>query len=215
MIPATDPEADYRAFVRRGYDACAAAYHRSRKMQPPTELLGLLNRLQDESEILDVGCGAGVPIARTLARRHHVTGVDMSQEMIHRARRNVPAGRFIRADITSTDFAPLSFEAVVAIYSIFHLPREEQPALFQRIHRWLRPGGYLLCSLSYYNEAGYTESGFFGVTMYWSNYALSEYLDTLARVGFEVVSITSTAEGKAESAPENIEDHPLVLAQKR
>ena len=215
MIPATDPEADYRAFVRRGYDACAAAYHRSRKTQPPTELLGLLDRLQDESEILDVGCGAGVPIARTLARRHHVTGVDMSQEMVRRARRNVPAGRFIRADITSTDFAPLSFEAVVAIYSIFHLPREEQPALFQRIHRWLRPGGYLLCSLSYYNEAGYTEDDFFGATMYWSNYSLEEYLETLAGVGFKVLETSSTARGYDDTTLRGTEDHPLVLARKR
>ena len=215
MIPATDPEADYRALVRRGYDACAQDYHESRKAQAPTELFGLLDRLDDASEVLDVGCGAGLPIAGTLAKRHRVAGVDVSPEMVRLARRNVPAGEFKCADITSIDFDRSSFDAVVAICSLFHLPRDEQPALFQRLHRWLRPGGYLLCTLSHHDEAGYTEDDFFGVTMYWSNDGLSEYLDTLARVGFAVVETSSTADGNAETTPGNIEDHPLVLARKR
>ncbi len=214
MIPATDPVADYHALVRRGYDACARAYHEARKTQAPTELRELVDRLEAAAEVLDLGCGAGVPIARSLAVRHHVTGVDISQAMVDVARRNVPAGDFICADITSIDFNPASFDAVVAICSIFHLPRAEQPALFRKVHRWLRPGGYFLCTLSHHSEAGYTEDGFFGVTMYWSNYALSEYLDTLALAGFTLVEISSTADGKAATMHANCEDHPLVLARK-
>ena len=148
MIPATDPEVDYRALVRRGYDACAQAYHESRKTQAPTELRGLLDRLDDGDAVLDLGCGAGVPIAKSLATRHRVTGVDVSPEMVRLARRNVPAGNFICADVTSISFNPSSFDAVVAICPIFHLPRGEHPEFFRRVHRWLRPGGYLLCTLS-------------------------------------------------------------------
>lgn len=215
MIPATNPEADYQALVRRGYDACAQAYHEARKTQAPSELRGLLRRLDDAAEVLDLGCGAGVPIARTLAQRHRITGVDVSPEMVRLARRNVPAGHFICADITSIDFNRASFDAVVAICSLFHLTRDEQPALFERVHRWLRPGGYLLCTLSHDSEQGYTEDDFFGVTMYWSNYDLSEYLDTLAGLGFEVLETSSTAHGYDETTQETTEDHPLVLARKR
>ena len=215
VIPATNPETDYRALVRRGYDACAQAYHDARKTQAPTELRGLLDRLDHAADVLDLGCGAGVPIARSLAARHRVTGVDISRAMVRMARRNVPAGDFICGDVTSIDFDPSSFDAVVAICSIFHLPRAEQPALFRRVHRWLRPGGYLLCTLSHHNEAGYTEDGFFGVTMYWSNFARSEYLETLAGVGFKVLETSSTARGYDESTLEITEDHPLVLAQMR
>lgn len=215
MIPATNPEADYRALVRRGYDACAQSYYEARKSQAPTELRGLLRRLDDAAEVLDLGCGAGVPIARSLAARHRVTGVDISQEMIHMARRYVPAGDFICADVASISFDPSSFDAVVAICSIFHLPRVEQLALFQRVHRWLKPGGYLLCTLSHHNEAGYIEDDFFGVTMYWSNYGLGEYLETLDGVGFKVLETSSTARGYDETTLETTEDHPLVLAQKR
>ncbi|MCY3957531.1 MAG: class I SAM-dependent methyltransferase [Chloroflexi bacterium] len=215
MIPATDPEADYHALVRRGYDACARSYHEARKTQAPTELQELMDRLDDAAAVLDLGCGAGIPIARSLAARHRVTGVDISQAMVDMARRNVPAGDFICADVASIGFDPSSFDAVVAICSIFHLPREQQPALFQRLHRWLRPGGYLLCTLSHHNEAGYTEDDFFGVTMYWSNYSLDEYLETLAGVGFNVLETSSTARGIEETTLEVTKDHPLVLAQTR
>jgi len=114
----------------------------------------------------------------------------------------------------SVSFNPSRFDAVVALYSIFHIPREAQPALFQRLRRWLRPGGYLLCTLSHQSEPGYTEDDFHGVTMYWSNYSLGEYLGSLADSGFVVLETSSTACGHDETTHGTIEDHPLVLAQR-
>ena len=73
--------------------------------------------------MLDVGCGTGVPIARALAERYRVTGVDVSREMVRVARRNVPEGEFVCSDVMSVDFEPGGFDVVVALYSIFHLPR--------------------------------------------------------------------------------------------
>ena len=95
----------------------------------------------------------------------------------------------------SVDFESGRFGAVVALYSIFHLPREEHGALFRRVWRWLGPGGLLQCTLSHRNEDAYTEEVFFGVTMYWSNYGLAENLETLSEVGFEV---SSTSRGWAD-----------------
>ena len=38
------------------------------------------------SRILDVGCGNGLPATRELALSHEVTGVDISEQQIARAR---------------------------------------------------------------------------------------------------------------------------------
>ena len=64
--------------VRRGYDACAAPYAESWKAEPGIEIQGLSDRLDDGDAVLDIGCGAGIPIARSLAERYRVTGVDLS-----------------------------------------------------------------------------------------------------------------------------------------
>ena len=215
MIPAIDPNVDYKALVRQAYDTCAAAYDASRKAEPGIEMRALLDRLYDGDAVLDIGCGAGVPIAKSLAARYRVTGVDISPEMIQRAQQNVPTGDFMCVDIMLATFPPSSFDAVVAFYSIFHLPRREHPDLFRRIHRWLKPGGFLLCTLSHFSEEGYTEDGFFGATMYWSNFSLREYGEILNGAGFTLLETDATGSGYEEPSQEDSESHPLVFAQKQ
>ena len=214
MKPADDPTIDYKILVQRGYDLCAGAYDEARKNEAGPELDFLTRRLENGATVLDVGCGTGVPYTRALAQRFIVTGVDSSSEMILRARANVPKGSFIHGDIMSVDFPPSSFNGAVAFYSVFHLPREEQPALVRRIYDWLQRGGYLLCTLTRLSEEAYTEDDFFGVTMYWSNYDLDDYKEILTRVGFSLLEASVIGNGYTEAQPAPHEHHPLVLAQK-
>lgn len=213
MRPADDPLVDYRALVQEGYDRCTAVYAEARAGEAHPELELLRECLDDGAAVLDIGCGAGVPVTRSLAESFSVTGVDTSTEMVRLARANVPEARFLHADITSVKFAGSSFDAVVAFYSIFHLPREEHTSLFRRIRDWLKPGGYLMCTLTRYSEAAYTEDDFFGETMYWSNYGLTEYADILTGLGFTLLKTSAVGHGYAESeTPPEI--HPLVFARK-
>ena len=207
-------QANYKSLVRSGYDQCAAAYHESRASEAGPELASLFAVLGDGAASLDVGCGAGVPVTRALAERFNVTGVDISASMIELARANVPAARFIRADIMSVELAPSSFDAATAFYSIFHIPRTEHPALFSRVHDWLKPGGYLLCLLPRYNEETYIDD-FFGATMYWSSYAVEDYERILTDVGFDILEKSFVGSGFDESVGAESESHPVVLAQKR
>jgi len=214
MKRADDPAVDYKALVQRGYDRCAAAYDEARQRDARPELAMFMSYLDDGAAVLDVGCGAGIPVARDLAQRFIVTGVDISGSMIDRARANVPGATFVRGDIMSVDFPPSHFDAVVAFYSVFHLPREEHEELFRRIHRWLKPQGYLIATVAIRNEAAYTEDDFFGVTMYWSNYSLGEYEEMLARLGFNLLKVTIVGHGYVETQETSDERHPLVFAQK-
>lgn len=51
----------------------------------------LLERLPPGSRVLDAGCGMGTPTTRRLIDAgHEVIGVDISDEMLHPARRAVP-----------------------------------------------------------------------------------------------------------------------------
>ena len=206
--------ANYKALVRSGYDQCAAAYHKARGADATSELDILMNRLVNGASVLDIGCGAGVPVARALAERFSVTGVDISDSMIELARANVPAAKFIRADIMSVEFAPSTFNAATAFYSIFHLPRTEHPVLFHRIYYWLKPGGYLLCLLPRYDEETYLDE-FFGSTMYWSSYAVEDYERILTEIGFDILEMSIAGSGFDESVGAEPENHPVVLAQKR
>lgn len=212
MKPANDPDVDYKAFVRQAYDRCAATYNQTRAGEACPEFGLLTSRVQEGACVLDVGCGGGIPVTRALAERFTVTGVDISAEQIRLARANVPHAQFVEADVMSVDFPPATFDAVIAFYVLFHLPREEHPELLQRIHGWLKPGGYLFATLSMDDEAPYTEEDFFGVPMYWSNYGLATYRRTLTEIGFSLLETTTIGHGFGDERES--ESHPLILARK-
>ena len=60
----------------------------------------ILERLADGSDVLDLGCGAGRPTTAMLARRFNVTGVEVSEIQLDRAREAVPNARFVHADMS-------------------------------------------------------------------------------------------------------------------
>jgi cyclopropane fatty-acyl-phospholipid synthase-like methyltransferase len=212
--PADDPTRDYRILVRVGYDACAPAFNAERREASADALMPLLARLPAGARVLDLGCGAGMPVASTLATRYRVVGVDLSSGQLALARQQVPSADFVLGDIGSCAFAPASFDAIVSFYAIFHLPRSEHQPLFARVYEWLKPGGYLLASLAMTDEGNYTEEDFFGVEMYWSNFDMPRYRTMLADASFDLLAEATLTHGYADSgAP--AETHPVVFAQRR
>jgi len=96
-----------------------------------------------------------------------VTGVDVSVGQIERARRSAPRARVIAGDMASMDFALDTFDAVVAFYSIIHLPRSEHASLIQQISGWLRPGGRFLASFG--TSEGDWSGEWLGTRMFFSH----------------------------------------------
>ncbi|NIS79813.1 MAG: methyltransferase domain-containing protein [Anaerolineales bacterium] len=211
---ANNSNVDYKLLVQQGYDRCAEAYDAVRSLEAGDELALLSGKLVKGAKVLDIGCGSGIPIARSLVQRCDVTGVDLSKEMIELAKKNIPEAHFIHADIMSIGLPDSHYDAVLAFYSIFHIPREEHGELFRRIHRWLKVGGYLLATVSKESEVPYLEEDFFGVTMYWSHYGLEDYESMLGDAGFNLLEKRFVGHGYrcGHDTPE--EQHPLILAQK-
>lgn len=150
-IPTTSPKPS-KAIVERGYDTIAPAYLAWSSPRPTTTRLSYLKRLIDVlppgAGILELGCGAGVPSTQLLlAHGLKVTANDISASQILLARQYVPQATLIHGDMASLSFEPNSFDAVVAFYSIFHLPKEEQGGMIRRISGWLKDGGRLLFNL--------------------------------------------------------------------
>jgi SAM-dependent methyltransferase len=100
-----------------------------------------LPRVPDGARVLDVCCGTGYLAGLLAARGFHVTGIDLSSEMIAYARRNVPAAEFHVAD--AADFAlPKPFDAAVSTFdSLNHiLNYTSLEAAFRNTAAALKPG---------------------------------------------------------------------------
>src|SRR5208282_987935 len=166
-----------------------------------------LSKLKSGSKVLDLGCGCGVPDARILSRRFDVVGVDISDVQIARARELVPQATFLHTDMTQVRFLSGSFDGAICLYSIIHVPVEEQPDLLDRIGRWVRPGGPFILIAGATAWTG-TQAGWLGsaAEMYWSHADGGSYARWLEHAGFEIL--------RRELIPEGESRHELFNCRK-
>jgi SAM-dependent methyltransferase len=190
QLGAISESSDLRRLVATGYDQIAdeylARYGRSSvRDRWLSELTALLSEHR-RAQVLDLGCGAGVPVARYLAARgHYVLGVDSSARQIALARRNAHLADFIHGDITKIGLPAASFDAVAAFYSITHVPRSEHARLLQQIYGWLRPGGVFVGSLGAVSLPDW-RSQWLGTEMFFSHYDAGTNVTLLRKAGFAI-----------------------------
>jgi ubiquinone/menaquinone biosynthesis C-methylase UbiE len=177
-------QAGYDRVAERYADWSAAIY--SPERERVTELL--LAALPAGAPVLELGCGNGFPVTARLAETFDVTGVDISGEQLARARRAAPSATFIQNDMMSIGFPEGSFAAVLALFSIIHIPCEEHGPMLRRIAGWLKPEGLLVInSAASAAYRGYEED-WLGAPMFWSHHDPETTRRLILDAGFEILS---------------------------
>lgn len=177
-----------KEIVARGYDAIALRYAEwaGQVKSPALDWLRDLDaRLPDASEVLELGCGRGVPGTRELARRHRVTGVDISAVQIELARHHVPEASFVHADAAELDVAAGTLDAVVALFIFGHVPVDEQRDLLSRIAVWLDDGGLLLATFGAGEAGEDVDPDWLGAPMFFASLGGDSYIPLLRESGLE------------------------------
>ena len=131
----------------------------------------LLELIADGSDVLELGCGGGSPATLRLAERHRLLGVDISPRQIERAR-GACSGRDLSCAPTrrSSTSEPASFDAMVSLYMLGHVPRAEQASLLGSMASWLRAGGYLLATMGTANADDEVDDDWLGAPMFFASF---------------------------------------------
>jgi SAM-dependent methyltransferase len=155
MNPAT---ADRLIELNRGfYEKFGDSFSATRKRLQPG-VVRILETLQGDEAILDLGCGNG-ELAQELARRGHhgpYLGVDSSLPLLREAQSHPPRGlhaAFLQADLTHFSLIanrlPMSerWNLVTAFAVLHHIPGDQlRFDLLRSVRRLLSPGGRLVLS---------------------------------------------------------------------
>jgi SAM-dependent methyltransferase len=181
---------DPKRIVEAGYDRIGARYRPWSENAMPTDVRGeylseVLARLPGGAAVVELGCGPGADAVR-LARGRRYVGVDLSRVQLAIARARVPDGTFLRADVTAVDFPRRSVDAVVSFFVFNHISAGEHGRTFRRIHRWLRPGGFLCASLGAAIHDDMVEANWLGVPMFFASNGRSENERLLRAAGFDL-----------------------------
>ncbi|GJC78157.1 demethylrebeccamycin-D-glucose O-methyltransferase [Colletotrichum liriopes] len=197
---------DLKSRLKDSYDIIAPAYNdwtiqhsgfRIEYLEKLMERLLTAKPLSGQmSLVLELGCGCGLPVTERLLTVPDVfvTANDLSSTQIKLARENLAKHgtdrvTFVEGDMMSLEFSEGSFDAIVGMYSIIHLPRDEQTEMIRRVAKWLKPGGLLLINFAAEDMPGLVmekwlhDKGW----MYWSGWGTEATLDQVKEAGLEVI----------------------------
>ncbi|ELZ22796.1 ubiquinone/menaquinone biosynthesis methyltransferase UbiE [Halosimplex carlsbadense 2-9-1] len=179
---------EWASAVMSGYDGVAEAYDDDRDPAHEATLVeSLAADLPDGARVLDAGCGGGRAVLETLAGEFETVGVDLSGEQLTLARDRAPAASLARGDLTRLPVADDAVDAVTALHSVIHVPREHHERAFAEFARVLRPGGRLLLTTGVGEWEGENDDWLdSGAAMQWSFHGRERSIELLESVGFDV-----------------------------
>jgi len=138
----------------------------------------------------DMGCGPG-HVARYLHERGvRMCGVDLSAEMVERARRLNPGIAFMQGNMLALDAEAEAWAGIAAFYSIIHIPRGDVVRALRELRRVLSLGGLLLLGFHLGDDAIHLDD-------WWGNkvcvdfffFRSGEMAGYLKSAGFEIEEI--------------------------
>jgi SAM-dependent methyltransferase len=137
--PSTDASA--------GYEAAAEAFQAFREdARVGADAVATWARtLPSGAEVLELGCGAGVPVTEQLARAGcAVWGIDASPALLSRFRERFPQCQSVCEDLAASQLFGRTFDAAIAVGVIFLLSPDTQRQLICQVATSLAPGGEFL-----------------------------------------------------------------------
>ena len=196
----------YTDLVKKGYDLLGQRYSSHREsLRSGPYIQQLLKRLPKSSTVLDVGCGPGIPVDDTLIKAgHQVIGIDNSPAQIAQARKHCPAGEYLVLDMQELRPNQYRAQAVVSLYSLFHVPRAQHAGLLATMSSYLPTGGMLLISMG--DRAFEGPHHLMGVPLWSSQFGTVKNSEMVTTAGFSILIDEINVSGG--------ERHQMILAEK-
>jgi SAM-dependent methyltransferase len=150
--------------IRASYDSAAEAYaeHLAAELEQKPLDRHLLNRFAEavRGPIADLGCGPG-QIARYLHEQGaDVRGFDLSEQMIHVARKRNPGIEFRVGDMNRLELSDGALAGVIAFYAIVHLKPADLAGVLREIRRVVAADGLVLIAFHSGDEVIHVEELF-------------------------------------------------------
>ena len=97
-----------------------------------------------DSVILDIGSGTGHHVGELGKQGYDATGIDLSFDMVQKAKENYPTANFVQGNAMNRDLFPQNkFTHILCLYfSIYYF--KDKVAFAQNCIKWLMSGGFLV-----------------------------------------------------------------------
>jgi SAM-dependent methyltransferase len=180
-----------------------------------------LASLKEGDVVLDLGSGAGFDAflaAKRVGRSGRVIGVDMTPEMIAKAKENAKKGKYTNVEFQLGEIEKLPVEDnsinVIISNCVINLSPDKE-VVFKDAYRVLKPGGRLMVSdlvLAKKLPKGLKDSIEAYVGCLAGAIKKEEYLDLIAMAGFKDVKVISESSYPVDAMFDNLKSAEGVVA---
>ena len=176
---------------------------------PDPALIAFIDRIAPGGRVLDLGCGPGASAAAMQAAGLDVEATDASAEMVRVAREqfNLNARVATFQDDFQDGKNTSHYDGIWANFSLLHATREEFIEILPRLHRALKPNGYLFLGMKTGTDSKRDKLG-----RLYTYYADTELVSLLNEANFTIVD---KQHGEAEGMAGDIEPFMLITSQAR
>ncbi len=110
----------------------------------------LVNNLEENSKILDVGTAIGdYPkyLTEKCNKNFEVIGVDSSENMIRVAIKNAPKANFQVMDMRNLNFSDKSFNAIICLATLIHVDDDTAIKILEKFDSMLKDNGLIIINV--------------------------------------------------------------------
>lgn len=200
LLEHSSPLKEVHSFdVHKGYQSWAITYDNSPNLLIEVEepiVKSILQKLP-LGRALDAGCGTGRYSKFLYALGHSVTGVDLSRDMLDKARSNNKQINFIEGDLTALPIESNSMDLAISALALTHLSNID--TALSELTRVIKIGGHIIISdihpwivelggqADFYNKAG--EYGYVRNHVHWH----SAYIRAFSKNNLKIIQCEEPA----------------------
>lgn len=110
------------------------------------EINNFASNFEKNSTIIDLGSGSGYITNYLCEKNLNAVGIDFSEEMIKIAKAKYPNVKFLLSDFNNIEdyFKEASVDGLIAIYSLYFIPKEQFNNVLKSLSKVLKDGGKFL-----------------------------------------------------------------------
>ena len=214
---------DKRNSVKKDYDLIADQY--IEEYGTELEDIDLINKfesyLEKNSTLIDLGGGSGKLTNYFNEKGYKATCYDFSESMKKYAEKTYLNIQFILDDIINikNHFNENSIDGIIAMYSLFHIPKENIEQLFKDINSILSNNGLFCFSLQLGNGEEFVDEPYLkenGKNVLYMNYlSKNEIYDLLNKSNFNIIYENEKHETGDNAIGKNGNDSIYIIARKK
>ena len=141
---------------------------------------------------IDAGCGNGWVVRKILKNRlcKKAIGIDGSKEMIHKARKIDPNGKYILSDLIQ--WKPKAHVDFIHSMEVIYYFEDPKKLILHMKDEWLKPEGHFIMGLDYYKENLDCHTWPRDLNTKMTLLSINEWIELLKRCGFHEIKSCQT-----------------------